>query len=496
MKMEYITRSNGHRMWWVTIFFLLLGVLIVLLSGSMQIKRQLNPEATLDQFKAHMDEVIPNLMDRYEIPGCSITLVADAEVAWNKAYGYADKESQRVLTTDTPMSVQSITKSLTAWAVMKLVENDAVDLDTPVLQYLDDWQFPSTDYQVDKVTVRNLLSHGSGMPLGDFTDTYAPGEQMPTLKEKLSKEAVLTHEPGMKFSYSNVGYHVLELLIEQVSGKQFSEYMLSEVFVPMGMEASFFEFDDVLQPYLPTGYDLDGNPVPVYLYPEKSSGGLFSTAEDIARFAVAGMKENKVLGDEYIRMMYAPERHDIGMYGMVFDAYGFGHYIETLPNGLLSVSHGGQGNGIMTYFQIVPATGDAIVVLTNSQRSWPFIAFVLSEWARWRDFPSVGMGNIIRAHYAMSLLIALMFTASLLMVVRLVFTWKVRKPLGVRLFKCSTAMMLMGILAWSASQPYLFVASVFPVLSSWLGLVVLIFSAPLLASGLLPEIRRRRKLQT
>jgi hypothetical protein len=262
------------------------------------------------------------------------------------------------------------------------------------------------------------------------------------------------------------------------------------------MNASFFEFDEPLRPYPPTGYDLDGNAVPVYIYPEKSSGGLFSTAEDIARFAVAGMKENLVLSDGHIQMMYAPERKDIGTYGLVFDAYGFGHYIETLPNGSLSVSHGGQGNGIMTHFQIVPATGDAIVVLTNSQRSWPFIALVLSEWAKWRDLPSVGMGNIIWAHYVVSGFIALVFTASLLMVVRLALTWKERKPRGVILAKCSTAMMLMSILAWSANQPYLLVDSVFPVLFPWLELAVSIFSASLLLSGILPEIKRMRKVQT
>ena len=70
----------------------------------------------------------------------------------------------------------------------------------------------------------------------------------------------------------------------------------------------------------------------------------------------------------------------------MFEAYGFGHYIETLPNGLRSVSHGGQGNGVMTHFQTVPETGDAIVILTNSQRSWPFIAYLLSDWAQWRAF--------------------------------------------------------------------------------------------------------------
>ena len=119
----------------------------------------------------------------------------------------------------------------------------------------------------------------------------------------------------------------------------------------------------------------------VYLYPSKASGGLFATARDIARFAAACMNENSVLSGESIKLLYAPQSHKIGIYGLIFEAYGFGHYIEKLPNGALSVSHGGQGNGIMTHFQAVLETGDAIVILTNSQRSWPFIAYVLSDWA-------------------------------------------------------------------------------------------------------------------
>ena len=135
--------------------------------------------------------------------------------------------------------------------------------------------------------------------------------------------------------------------------------------------------------------------MPVYLYPSKASGGLFATAKDIARFVAAGLKETPVLNSESVKQVYQPVSHEIGIYGFVFNAYGLGHYIEKLPNGMSSVSHGGQGNGIMTHFQSVPETGDAIVILTNSQRSWPFIAYVLSDWAQWRAFPSVGMGKII-----------------------------------------------------------------------------------------------------
>lgn len=473
-------------MWiWFILTSIIISLLVMLLSGSMQIGRNMRSDAPLDEFKAHMDERIPAMMKLYGIPGCNIALVKDGEIVWTKAYGNADVESGRALTTDTPMSIQSITKSVTAWGVMRLSEKGLIDLDAPVSQYLKSWQFPLSDYPAEQITVRQLLSHTSGMPLGDFTDTYSPGEDIPSNRDVMTGEAVLMRRPGTGFSYSNTGYNVLEILIEDVTGQSFSEYLRTEVLLPLGMESAAFDIDTAVKPYPPTGYNFRGKPVPVYLYPSKASGGLFATAHDIARFAAAGMKENPVLCVESMNRMYQPESYKIGIYGLVFEAYGFGHYIETLPNGEISISHGGQGNGIMTHVQMVPKTGDALVILTNSQRSWPFIAYVLSDWAKWRGFPSVGMGRIIRGHYGLSVVIGMMISASLLLILRLVFTFYRHKRTGFKLLRVSAAFILLGVLIWCACQRYLFITSVFPVLSTWLGGAAFVLSIVLLLSVVL-----------
>jgi hypothetical protein len=176
---------------------------------------------------------------------------------------------------------------------------------------------------------------------------------------------------------------------------------------------------------------------------------------------------------------------------LVFEAYGLGHYIEKLPNGLSSVSHGGQGNGIMTHFQVVPETGDAIVILTNSQRSWPLIAYVLSDWAQWRAFPSVGMGRIIWGHYGLCAVIGMLISASLLMILRLIVGFHRQKRAVFRVLQAGTAVILLGILIWCLFQKYLFITSVFPVLAMWLGGSVLVFSIVLLLSALLPACSRK-----
>lgn len=481
-----------HKMWaWFILTSIVIGLLLALFSGSLQIKRNIRADAPLDEFKTHMDERIPALMKQYGIPGCNIALVKDNKVVWTEGYGYADVASGRALTVDTPMSVQSITKSVTAWGVMRLREKGLMDLDAPVSQYLKSWQFPLTDYPTEKITVRQLLSHTSGMPLGDFTNIYSPDEAMPSNRDVMTGEAVLMCEPGTRFSYSNIGYNLLEILIEDVTGQSFSEYIRTEVLLPLGMESSFFDIDKAVTPYPPTGYNLKGEPVPVYLYPSKASGGLFATAHDIARFAAAGMQENPVLSGESIKLLYAPQNHKIGIYGLIFDAYGFGHYIERLPNGMLSVSHGGQGNGIMTHLQAVPEAGDAIVILTNSQRSWPFIAYVLSGWAQWRGFSSVGMGRIIWGHYGLYVVIGMLVSASLFMILRLIDGFHRQKRAVFRVLQAGTAVILLGVLVWSAFQEYLFVNSVFPVLSLWLGSAMLGFSIALLLSALLPASTRK-----
>jgi CubicO group peptidase (beta-lactamase class C family) len=482
----------GRRMWiWFIVLTVLMSLLVMLFSGNLQIKGTMRTGAPLSEFTSLMNERIPALMKQYRIPGCNIALVKDNEVVLLEAYGYADVASGTTLMVNTPMSVQSITKSVTAWGVMRLVEKGLIDLDAPVSQYLKSWEFPQSGYPTEKITTRQLLSHTSGMPLGDFTNIYSPGEAMPSNRDVMSGEAVLLFEPGTGFSYSNTGYNLLEILIEDVTGRDFSEYIRTEVLLPLGMEGAFFDIVAAAKPYPPTGYNLRGEPVPVYLYPSKASGGLFATACDIARFAAAGMRENSVLSGDSIRQMYAPQSHKIGFYGLVFEFYGFGHYIEKLPNGALSVSHGGQGNGIMTHLQAVPETGDAIVILTNSQRSWPFIARVLSDWAQWRGFPSVGMGRIIWGQYGICVVIGVLISASILVILRLALSLYQKTRTRFRLLRVITATILLGVLIWCICQKYLFITSVFPVLSVWLGGAALVFSLVLLLSVAIPTWPRK-----
>ena len=366
-------RFPGKIWVWVLIVLIVSFGLVLAISGIQLTRPTTDQNAPLEAFVAQMDKRIPTLMTHYDIPGTSVALVKGGEIVWSGAYGYADIESGKKLTADTPMRVQSISKPVTAWAIMKLAEQGEINLDHGVAQYLKNWEFPESGFSTERITIRQLLSHTAGLPLDDVFTIYSPGEAMPSHGDKLTKEAVPMLEPGAAFSYSNTGYNLLELLIEEVAGQGFAEYMQREVLLPTGMKHSTFVYSKALEPPVPTGYDLNGKPVPVYVYPEKASGGLFATAQDIAAFAIAEMPgfsdAGRALSSRSIQALYTPESENLGVYGLVFDAYGLGHYIETLPNGMRAVAHGGQGTGIMTHIHAVPETGDAFVILTNSQKA-------------------------------------------------------------------------------------------------------------------------------
>jgi CubicO group peptidase (beta-lactamase class C family) len=469
----------------------------------------IHEDKPLEELIAHLEQRIPVLMSSYNIAGVAIALVEDGELAWVNGFGYADLAEGRKMTSDTYCRVQSISKSVTAWGVMKLVEQGKVNLDSPYLQYVTDWTFPDSEYPVEEITVRQLLSLSAGMPLGNVVQRYSPTEEVPPIRTVLSDEALAFQAPEVSFYYSNVSINLLELLIEEVSGRDFADYMQEEVLTPLGMDHSSFTWSKDFEPPVPYGYDLKNRPVPVYVYAGKASGGLFASAEDIARFISAGMtgsyqKNHGVLKPETIEMLYQPRVEMTGFYALAFDYYGLGHLIELLSDGTLAVSHGGQGAGIMTHFHSVPEDGRGIVILTNSQRSWPFISYILSDWAKWAGYGSVGMGKIIWGKNVLRVLVGLILFVALWQIYNIMKgllsgNRKLSSPLKeftlLRLLQFMLSTLLIAALIWAVTQPYLNITSLMPVVSVWLGYAILIAALVLLASALFPIDGLKKKVK-
>ena len=485
-------KSNAG--WFVACFMLLV------IAGSCE-KDIHSGSLTEEEFKDQLDDRIPVWLERYEVPGVSIAFVRNGELTWADAYGLADIDDQIRMTPETICRVESISKSVTARGVMKLVEMGEISLDDPVHKHLVSWRFPESDVETDKVTIRQLLSHTSGLALGTLGLEYSPQEEKPSLRESLTRDVTFIREPGKSFSYSNVGFNLLELLIEDVSGRDFSDFMKEEILTPLGMVNADFEWREEFPTPVPDGHKLSGEPVPVYVYSVKGAGGLFANAEDIAVFAATGMlnpmyAKDDVLSQRSLREIYTPVTEVDQVYSFVADYYGLGHFIEILPNGKRAVFGGGQGNGWMTHFHLVPETGDGIVILTNSSRSWPLISHILSDWAEWSGYGSVGMGIIAKAMSGFRILIFIILSGALLQLWRLIRGYKRggrRVELKIRDFsvgqflQIALVVILAAVVIWSATREYLFIRSVFPGASDWFFGAIVFLALVIFVSALIPK---------
>lgn len=339
---------------------------------------------------ASLDERVPDLLDAYDVPGAAIAVIEDGRVVWRGAYGSADPATGRPTTDTIPFRVQSITKSVTAWAVLTLVEAGEIALDDPVGQHVTSWELPDAPYPWAAVTVRRLLAHSAGLPDGWYEDVPLD-EEPPPLRDALSGAAAgpiarPTTDPDT-FRYSNPGYALVELLVEEVTGRDFAAYVAEAVLEPLGMDGATFAVTDELRSTLATEHLVDGTPVPASHGPARAPGALYATVDDVARFVAAGSAANGdplgrgVLAPERVATLYAPVVETTGFYGLATEASGLGHFVETLADGERAVMNGGQGPGSWHWFHTVPETGDGIVVLTNSERSLQLIADVVGTWA-------------------------------------------------------------------------------------------------------------------
>ena len=295
--------------------WLLLGLFVtsLILLGSPASISTAQTERTVDDLTRQLDQDVPGLLRSHDVPGTSLALVEEGEATWAQGYGMADVAAGKPVRSDTVFQAASISKAVSAWGVMHLVEQGKLDLDAPAERYLTHWHFPPSRFDEKGVTIRRLLSHTSGLSAGSSTgySGFEPGEPLPTLEESLTGKTKppggirLVSAPGSSFKYSGANYLVLQLLIEEVTGLPFSTYMRQEVLEPLGMTNSSYTWRPELRSATARAYDAWGQPLPNYIIPERAAGGLYTTAPDLARFVAAHMSGPR--GEAAGRGVLAPE---------------------------------------------------------------------------------------------------------------------------------------------------------------------------------------------
>ncbi len=333
-----------------------------------------------------LDTIVPALMAEFSTPGVAIALLEDRELSWQRTFGNANLATRSPLTDTTLFNVASISKVVTALGVMKLVEQGRVELDASVDRYLTRWKLPPSSYDRDGVTVRRILSHTAGLSAGGGSH-FEPDEKLPTLEEALAGTAprrepvTIVREPGSGFAYSNGGYGVLQLMIEEITGTSFPEYMRREILTPLGMTQSAFAdpLQSEIAPHMAAPHDWRDQPMAPGRFANLAAGGLLSTLRDLVRLAewelrlvdsstIPGPVSSQTLGS-----MHVPQENA--------GPFGLGHIVRRSGT-VTVVGHTGLETGWNASWQIAPRQGDAIVVLTNGDNGYYIHHVLVYLWSR------------------------------------------------------------------------------------------------------------------
>jgi CubicO group peptidase (beta-lactamase class C family) len=336
-------------------------------------------------FLAFLDATIPGLMEELEIPGVSVALVAEGVVYAVRGYGVASRATGAPVEPDTGFRVGSISKPLTAVGVMRLHEEGKLRLDAPAERYIARWRLPPSEFDRDGVTIRRLLTHTAGLSL-DYIAPFGPDEELSTLEAALSG-ATRGHgavrvvaEPGSGFRYLGGGYMLLQLVIEEVTGRSFEAYMQKEVLEPLGMVNSTFKWTPAPGPSIAVGHDDSDRQVPNYRYTGTAAAGLYSTAGDLARF-VAALADRppggRVLRPETVKLMREPAAES-GEEGIAR-----GVFFLDRRSGLTVAGHAGSDVGWNAKLLVLPERHQGIVVLTNSDRGAHLHGEIGCSWIAW-----------------------------------------------------------------------------------------------------------------
>jgi len=321
---------------------------------------------------------IEERMKHYGIPGVSIAVIHKGKIVWTKGYGVTDSINKSPVTDKTLFHASLLGMPLTAYAALGLVEQQKVVLDANVNRYLKSWKVPENEFTKEhKVTLKNLLNHSAGFGLHAIQG-YTKGEPIPTLTQVLNGTApaknipvVLNKEPEESIYISAAGYAIAQQMMVDIADKKFPELMHELVFQPLGMNNSTFNqtLSSVQSSRAATGYLTDGSMVKGkgHNYPVMAANGLWSTAEDLAKFVINIQQtlkgtSTKGLSKEMTELMLTP--YGTSSYGPGFK-YGLGMQLID-KQGETYLRHWGWNRG---FFGQIAAHKDkefAVVVLTNS----------------------------------------------------------------------------------------------------------------------------------
>lgn len=321
------------------------------------------------------------------VPGLAVAVIENGKITSIQCIGYADLATEKKITPRTIFNIGSISKVVSAWGFMQLNEKGLVKLNEPVNQSLTRWRLPQSSYDVSKVTLRRILSHTAGLSVHGYGG-FEQGTKLLSLegslngKTKRNGESVyLINEPGTKWAYSGGGYTLAQLFLEERTKEKFADYMKKNVFQPLGLVDTNYDWTEEMKVSSATAYDTLGNAIKNRIFTEQAAAGLQTTVLDLAHFAELSIaadsrKLNKVLKPETIQLMEQPvfPSSNEGESGL---GYRFMNY-----EGLRTVGHTGENVGWSAAMFLHLPTKSGIVMLCNGSNGDRVWFPIYQSWAK------------------------------------------------------------------------------------------------------------------
>jgi CubicO group peptidase (beta-lactamase class C family) len=327
------------------------------------------------------DDLMLRLMSMDNVSGVALMLIKDGRIVLEKGYGFRDLESHAPVTTATLFNIGSISKSFTALGIAQLVDQHQVELDAPVIKYIPDLRL-SDPRAAQAVTLRQLLSHTSGLP----PDDQWP-QQVPATREGIVSEFAnmpITAQPGTRFQYCSRCIVLAAYVLERITGQSWEAYTRAHIFEPLGMTAASFgplgleQAADRAQPYR---HDAVLGEVPVpwgrlqYLEPLGPAGGIDANIDEMARYALLQLDDGTISGHQVLsaQMMAELHRPEIAVGPDWTPAartedmhYALGWFTASV-RGVNLVFHNGANPGFRAAIFLMPSTKAGVVILTNGE---------------------------------------------------------------------------------------------------------------------------------
>lgn len=332
---------------------------------------------------AKLNSYVSTEMQKRKIPGISLTLVKGDDVVFSRGYGYRDVERSLPATENTLYGIGSVTKSVTAVAILQLSERGKLKLDDPVTNYIEPYK---VDKYANKTTVTHMLTHTSGFPTLNAAEillmrdigkdgTYIPMTDYADFFDLINEaKDERVSPPGESFFYWNEGYTILGKIIEELTGKEFDQYISENILKPLGMDRSTFHKElaladpDVATPY----YFGEGGREPVSIVDNKlvqSPGGLITSSLELSRYLRMWMGSKKyndgVLNEKSIAEGIKPRAKTNRLGGMIDAFYAFGWMTSKNLFGMEFVSHSGSVGVSSGFLGFVPELGIGVSIGSN-----------------------------------------------------------------------------------------------------------------------------------